>query len=1066
MCFNSLSLWERARTVRRLGREKKVTPMNYYELNTTTNFTFLTGASHPEELVKQAIKSGYAGIAITDECSLAGIVRAYIEINNQIEKKNCPEDFKLIIGSRLSVDWFKDQKMEIVLISPCRKAYAELSTLITRARRRAEKGSYQVKLKDLSQYISRCLCIWIIDDNNQNTYKQLRLLTDIFPQKLWIGYHRLLQPNDYELYLHSLKLAQYFNLPMVAQNKVLMHQKKRLKLQHCLTAIRENQTIQSLGKQLISNAEQSLRPLDNLQKLYPHNLLNETQTIADLCYFSLDELRYEYPDEVLPEGASASAYLRQLCFDGAQKRWPNGIKAKDKKQLEYELKMIKELHYEHYFLTVYDIVHFARKQNILCQGRGSAANSLVCYCLSITEVSPEQNEMLFERFISKERNEPPDIDVDFEHQRREEVIQYIYKKYSRDRAALTATVITYRLKSAIRDVGKALGIDLAIIEYLSKSMAWWDKLESLQNYFQKMDLSRDDALANQFYELVMSILRFPRHLSQHVGGFIITRTPMSNFVPVENATMADRTVVQWDKYDIEALGLLKVDVLGLGMLTMIRKCLEITASYSTISQLSDIEKKDQKTYDMICKADTVGIFQIESRAQMSMLPRLRPQNFYDLVIQIAIVRPGPIQGNMVHPFLKRRNGEEAAVYHNKDIEKVLERTLGVPIFQEQVIQLAMVAASFSGGEADQLRRAMATWGRNGNLYLFKEKLVEGMLNNGYPQEFAERLFEQMKGFGSYGFPESHSASFAILAYFSAWLKRHHTAAFYCALLNSQPMGFYTPSQLVQDAMRHRLQILPVNIDYSLWESTISFIDDQPTGLRLGMHLVKGFNEQAAQRVIQAREDKTFSNIKDLVFRSQLNAVEKDALVQANCLPRLAKHRYQAQWQSLAIEESKPLLIKLDSISSPPSPTELSLKAPTEIEDMIIDYKSVGLTLNKHPLKILRERNWLEPCKQASDLRGLRQGQFVKVAGVVTCRQRPGTASGVLFLTLEDETGNMNIIVWQRTLEKFRQQILGSRLLLIKGSIEREKSVVHVVAGYIQDISDRLPAFKRRSRDFH
>lgn len=1042
--------------------------MNYHELNTTTNFTFLTGASHPEELVRQAIQLGYAGIAITDECSLAGVVRAHIEIKNQVEKDSNLKYFKLLIGSRLKIDWFEDKKMEIILISPCREAYAELSTLITRARRRAEKGSYQVKLKDLSQYISRCLCIWIVDEGNQDAYQQLRLLTDIFPQRLWIGYHRLSQANDYELYLHCLKLAQYFNLPMVAQNKILMHTRKRLKLQHCLTAIHENQTIQNLGKQLVSNAEQSLRPLQTLRKLYPSNLLHETKNIADLCHFSLNELRYEYPDEVLPKGVSASHYLRQLCFDGAKKRWPNGIKEKDKKQLEYELKVIKELHYEHYFLTVYDIVSFARKQSILCQGRGSAANSLVCYCLFITEVSPDQNEMLFERFISQERNEPPDIDVDFEHQRREEVIQYIYKKYSRDRAALTATVITYRLKSAIRDVGKALGIDIAIIEYLSKSMAWWDKLESLQNYFQKMDVSRDDTLASQFYELVMSILRFPRHLSQHVGGFIITRTPMSTFVPVENATMADRTVVQWDKYDIEALGLMKVDVLGLGMLTMIRKCLEITANYSKTSQLEDIPKEDKLTYDMMCKSDTVGVFQIESRAQMSMLPRLRPQKFYDLVIQIAIVRPGPIQGNMVHPFLKCRNGEEEPVYHNEEIKEVLQRTLGIPIFQEQVIQLAMVAAGFSGGEADQLRRAMATWGRNGNLYLFKEKLVSGMLKNGYPQEFAERLFEQMKGFGSYGFPESHSASFAILAYFSAWLKRHHTAAFYCALLNSQPMGFYTPSQLVQDAMRHRIQILPVDIDDSLWESTVTFNNAHPVpqAIRLGMHLVKGFNEQAAQRVIQSRNHKAFANIKDLVFRAQLNAIEKDALVQANSLPRLAKHRYQAQWQSLAIEDSKPLLIKLDSIAHPPSKTEKDLTAPTEIEDMLIDYKSVGLTLNKHPIKILRERNWLEPCKKASDLRGLRQGQFVKVAGVVTCRQRPGTASGVLFITLEDETGNMNIIVWQRTVEKFRQQILGSRLLLIKGSIEREKSVVHVVAGYIQDISEHFPEFRRNSRDFH
>ncbi|TQV85846.1 error-prone DNA polymerase [Aliikangiella coralliicola] len=1045
--------------------------MDYYELNTTTNFTFLVGASHPEELVSQAINLGYSGIAITDECTLAGIVRAYIEIKNQIEEKKCSPSFQLIIGSRLKIDWQSQQDMEVILLCPCREAYAELSTLITRARRRAEKGTYQVKLKDLSQHINLCLCIWLPNKEYQDSHNQLKILAEIFPQKIWIGYHRLLQLDDYQSYLQCIQLAKNFNIPIVSQNKVLMHTKKRLKLQHCLTAIKKNQTIQSLGTDLIGNAEQSLRTLEALQNLYPENLLLETKTIAEQCHFSLKELRYEYPDEILPQSVSASEYLRQLCFQGAVERWPEGINDGDKKQLEYELEVIATLKYEHYFLTVYDIVQFARNQKILCQGRGSAANSLVCYCLFITEVSPQQSNLLFERFISEERKEPPDIDVDFEHQRREEVIQYIYKKYSRDRAALTATVITYRFKSAIRDVGKALGIDQPILEFLSKSIAWWDKPDSLQNYFKQMNLSGGGALAQLFSELVFDILKFPRHLSQHVGGFIITNRPMSELVPVENASMPDRTVIQWDKYDIEALGLLKVDVLGLGMLTMIRKCLELTASYSSISKLSHIKKEDERTYDMICNADTVGIFQIESRAQMSMLPRLRPRQFYDLVIQIAIVRPGPIQGNMVHPFLKRRNGEEKPTYYDEKMEEVLERTLGIPIFQEQVIQLSMVAAGFSGGEADQLRRAMATWGRNGDLQQFKEKLVKGMLKNGYPQEFAERLFEQMKGFGSYGFPESHSASFAILAYFSAWLKRHHTAAFYCALLNSQPMGFYSPSQLVQDAQKHRIKVLPVDIDHSRWESIIVFSenvdqDEKPEAIRLGMHLVKGFNEQAASRLIDERRQSLFTNIKDLVFRVKLNAIEKDALVQANTLPRLAKHRYQAQWQSLAIEESKPILIKLDSTSLPPSESELSLRAPTQVEDMVTDYQTVGLTLKKHPLAIMREKNWVEPCKRAIDLKKLRQGQFVKVSGVVTCRQRPGTASGVLFITLEDETGNMNIIVWKKTLEKFRKEILGSRLLLIKGTIERERKVVHIIAGHIKDISEKLPEFRRNSRDFH
>ena len=1057
--------------------------MQFYELNTTTNFTFLTGASHPEELVSQAIQLGYAGIAITDECTLAGIVRAHIAAKKYNQEENPDKPFKIIIGSRFKIDWHSTKDMEIILLCPCREAYAELSSLITRARRRAPKGEYLIKIKDLSQFIERCLCIWLpsltMDANAksmqrfQNGFKQLKKLKKTFKNKLWIGYPRLLNTHDYQRYLECIELAQHLNIPLVAQSQVVMHIKQRLKLQHCLSAIKENKTVQSLGKQIISNAEQHLRPLILLEERYPKKLLDETHKVADLCHFSLDELRYEYPDEVLPPDLSPTDYLAQLCFDGAKKRWPKGMTKKVEKQIQHELSLIKELKYEHYFLTVYDIVQFARNQKILCQGRGSAANSAICYCLFITEVDPTHSELLFERFISPERDEPPDIDVDFEHQRREEVIQYIYKKYSRDRAALTATVITYRLKSAIRDVGKALGFGQPVLEHLSKSLAWWDKPDSLQNYIKEMNLSLDALLVNHFYELVMSILRFPRHLSQHVGGFIITRRPMSTLVPVENATMADRTVIQWDKYDIEALGLLKVDVLGLGMLTMIRKALEMTEQYSEIKQLENIPKEDTKTYDMLCNGDTVGVFQIESRAQMSMLPRLKPRCFYDLVIQIAIVRPGPIQGNMVHPFLKRRNGEIEATYPNEEIKQVLERTLGVPIFQEQVIKLAMVAAGFSGGQADQLRRAMATWGRNGDLYQFKDKLINGMAKRGYSSEYAEQVFEQMKGFGSYGFPESHSASFAILAYFSAWIKRHHSAAFYCALLNSQPMGFYTPSQLVQDATRHQLKILPIDIDHSLWESHIlidperaNTLNAKPHQIRLGMHLVKGLNQTAADRIIAQRTIKPFNNIKDLVYRSKLNAIEKDALVQANALPRLANNRYQAQWQSLAIEQEKPLLHQLDTSEQKSDSTEFDIAAPTVVEDMIADYKTTGLTLNQHPMAIMRENHWIETCKRANQLRQMRQGQFVKVAGVVTCRQRPGTAAGVLFITLEDETGNMNIIVWKTTLEKFKKEILTSRLLLIKGVIERERKVVHVIAGHIQDISDKLPAFRRHSRDFH
>ncbi len=1046
--------------------------IKYYELFVQTNFSFLTGASHPDELVNEAKNLGYAGIAITDECSFAGIVRAHVAAQNS--------NLKLIIGSYFKVDFHNTKDLQLILLCPNRAAYTEVSSLISRARRRVEKGQYQIKLKDLSGFIDHALVIWIPPRDLQTGQEQLKALLPIAPHRLWIGYRRQLSSNDYAFYLQCLSLAEDFNLPMVAHNHVLMHRTERLPLQHCLTAIRLNRPVQQLGQALMSNAEQCLLSLEELQKRYPAALLEETRAIAERCSFSLRELKYDYPNEVIPPATKPIDYLRELCYQGAKLRWPKCVSDKTLTTLERELNIIEQLRYEHYFLTVYDIVAFAKREGILCQGRGSAANSVVCYCLMITEVDPEQSELLFERFISPERDEPPDIDVDFEHQRREEVIQYIYKKYSRERAALAATVITYRMKSAIRDVGKALGLDDSILDYLSKSLAWWDKPDSLKQYFESVNLSGSNQLAQHYFQLVNDILGFPRHLSQHVGGFVITQNPISTLVPVENASMPDRTVIQWDKYDIEALGLLKVDVLGLGMLTMLRKCLELTSCYSSIQSLSDIPKEDAATYQMLCRGDSVGVFQVESRAQMSMLPRLKPQCFYDLVIEIAIVRPGPIQGDMVHPYLRRREGRESVNYPNPKIQSVLERTLGVPIFQEQVIQMAMIAAGFSGGEADQLRRAMASWGRNGDLYQYKDKLILGMLNNGYSEDYAQRLFEQMKGFGSYGFPESHSASFAILAYFSAWLKRHHTAAFYCALLNSQPMGFYSPSQLIQDARRHRIKVMPIDVEHSEWASTLEVdnrgklekgdkqISDphRKLAIRLGLHLVKGFNAQAAERLVKARLQASFKNLQDLVTRSQLNKTEREALVQADTLHRLAAHRYQAQWQALALQDYKPLLSPVEASQQDALDDGVLLSPPAEVDDMLMDYQTTGLTLKRHPLAILRETKPVSQCKRASDLRMMRHGQFVKIAGVVTCRQRPGTAAGVLFLTLEDETGNINVIVWKDKVERFRQAILGSRLLLIKGAIERERKVVHVVAGHIEDISHQLPQFRRVSRDFH
>ncbi|MCB1732533.1 MAG: error-prone DNA polymerase, partial [Halieaceae bacterium] len=683
-------------------------------------------------------------------------------------------------------------------------------------------------------------------------------------------------------------------------------------------------------------------------QLYPPALLAQTLHIAGLCDFSLDELRYEYPEEVVPQGETANSYLRALVAAGSATRWPGGVPADIQQRIDKELELIGELNYEYYFLTVYDIVRFARSRDILCQGRGSAANSVVCYCLFITEVSPEQISLLFERFISKERDEPPDIDVDFEHERREEVIQYIYAKYSRKRAALAATLITYRSRSAVRDVGRALGLDPVFVDDLAKSLAWWDRTADLAKRFEEQGVAQHSRQAELFYTLVQQILGFPRHLSQHVGGFVITRSPISTLVPVENASMAERTVIQWDKEDIEALGLLKVDILALGMLSAIRKSLQMVHRYCpAIRTVSDVPKEDQATYRMLQAADTVGVFQIESRAQMSMLPRLKPACFYDLVIEIAIVRPGPIQGDMVHPYLRRKQGLEAVTYPSEAIKSVLERTLGVPIFQEQVIRLAMVAAGFSGGEADQLRRAIANWGRNSKLLTFEQKLTRGMIERGYDEDFARRLFDQIKGFAGYGFPESHSASFALLAYISAWLKCHHPAAFFAGLLNSQPMGFYSPSQLVQDARRHGVTMLPIDVNHSDWDHQLLDGRDgrhaQPP-MRLGLRLVKGLSKDGAGRIVEARRQAPFGQISDLRQRAQLDKRDLEALADADALASLSGHRHQSQWQIMALEQARPLLRDEQRQPAGYFDDGIQLPAPAVAEEVLADYRATGLTL--------------------------------------------------------------------------------------------------------------------------
>jgi error-prone DNA polymerase len=1032
--------------------------MPYAELHCLSNYSFLRGASHPHELVERAAGLGYAALAITDECSLAGVVKAHVAAKEL--------DIQLIIGSEFTLE----EGIKLVALAPSRAAYSELSGLISMARRRSPKGEYRASLRDVIFHLKRCLLIWLPQHASETSRAYGLQLKRLCKGRVWLGVSHLLGNNEVQRYSVLQRLANELDIPMLACGDVRMHCAARKPLHDVFTALRHNTSIDQLGRKRLANSQQHLRSLAKLQQLYPPALLAETLHVARACNFSLDELRYEYPEEVVPAGCTATDYLRELVTQGCSVRWPQGVPTQIQRRIERELTLIKELNYEYYFLTVYDIVRFARERDILCQGRGSAANSVVCYCLFITEVSPEQISLLFERFISKERDEPPDIDVDFEHERREEVIQYIYRKYSRKRAALAATVITYRSRSAVRDVGKALGLDPVFVDDLAKSLAWWDRTADLAKRFEEQGVAGHSRQAELFYTLVREILGSPRHLSQHVGGFVITRSPISTLVPVENASMAERTIIQWDKEDIEALGLLKVDILALGMLSAIRKSLQLVHRYCpAIKTISDIPKEDRATYQMLQRADTIGVFQIESRAQMSMLPRLKPECFYDLVIQIAIVRPGPIQGDMVHPYLRRRQGLEQVTYPSDAIKSVLERTLGVPIFQEQVIKLAMVAAGFSGGEADQLRRAITNWGKNSKLLSFEKKLTQGMITRGYDEDFARRLFEQIKGFGGYGFPESHSASFALLAYVSAWLKCHHPAAFFTGLLNSQPMGFYSPSQLIQDARRHEVTVLPIDVNQSDWDHQLldsrRSLQSQPP-LRLGLRLVKGLSREGAQRVIEARQQAPFRQISNLRQRARLDRRDMEALADADALASLSGHRHQSQWQIMALEQPKPLLQDEQRQSASYFDDAVQLPAPAIAEEVLSDYRATGLTLRAHPMSLLRERYPFNRCKRHADLVELGNNRFVRIAGLVTCRQRPGSASGVLFLTLEDETGNSNIVVWQRIQQQFRQVLMTAQLLLVKGTVETKDNVTHIIAGSLYNYTHELQALQVQSRDFH
>jgi len=1021
----------------------------YAELHCLSNFSFQRGASSAQELFQRAKQQGYQALAITDECTLAGIVRAW-----QAAKAAA---LPLIVGSEIRLH----EGPRLVLLAENLRGYQNLCRLITQGRRRAPKGAYQVVREDFDASTQGLLALWIPDESEQDLSVG-NWLRERFAERLWLAVQLHRGADDGQRLQQLLALAATLQLPAVATGDVHMHARGRRALQDSMTAIRHHCTVAEAGQRLFANGERHLRPMAQLTELYPSALLEETLRIAARCSFDLSQLRYQYPRELVPEGQTASAWLRHLCEQGQRWRWPGGIEEKARQALESELELIAELNYESYFLTVHDIVNFARGQGILCQGRGSAANSVVCFVLGITELDPMHSHLLFERFLSRERDEPPDIDVDFEHERREEVLQYVFSRYGRHRAALTAVASTYHAAGAVRDIARVLGLPVAQINSLADCCGRWSDRLPPAEQLREAGFDPDSPLLRRVLALTAELIGFPRHLSQHPGGFVISEQPLDSLVPVENAAMEGRTVIQWDKDDLDLVGLLKVDILALGMLSALRRCFDLLYRHRGRElSLATIPPDCAATYEMIGRADTVGVFQIESRAQMAMLPRLKPKKFYDLVIEVAIVRPGPIQGDMVHPYLRRRQGTEPVSYPSGALKAVFERTLGVPLFQEQVMELAMVAGGYSAGEADQLRRAMAAWKRHGGLEPHRERLIRGMLGNGYSSEFAERIFEQIKGFGSYGFPESHAASFALLTYASCWLKCHEPAIFACALINSWPMGFYSPDQILQDARRHRIEIRPVDACHSDWDCSLEPGAGQALAIRLGLRQIRGFRQDDARRIEQARTQAGWRDVSDFCLRAQLDTRARELLADAGALRGLATDRYRARWSVAAVQAQLPLFAGVEAAQEAP----VDLPQPSVGEDLFADYASVGTTLGPHPLTLLRRRLDALGCRSSQALEGAEHGDKVSVAGLVTGRQRPGTASGVTFVTLEDEFGNVNVVVWRDLAERQRRALVGSRLMRVSGRLECESGVRHLIAQRLEDLSPLLQGLDVRSRDF-
>ena len=1083
----------------------------YAELHALSHFSFQRGASHPGELVRRAYNLGYETLALTDECSVAGVVQAHVALREHLQEAARLEregpgrrvrPFRLIFGSE-----FEFPKGRLVALARNTFGWGDLCEFITAARRQAPKGAYGVdwQSSDMS-LLAGCECLWVPRRDTPQAMdlsvlrEGLCQARDRVGARLWLGVTLHGELGD-ECWLDLLReVGAQCGVPLVAAGGVLMHRRSRQRLHDVMTAVREGRTIADCGFALPANAQRHLRYRARLAQVYPPQLLQATLSVAARCRFELSSIQYNYPLESVPRGQTPIGALTRLTLRGARRRYPQGLLSAHRLQIAKELRLIAAKRYEMFFLTVEDIVRYARSQGILCQGRGSSANSLVCYCLHITEVSPERSSMLFERFISMERHEAPDIDVDFEHQRREEVIQYIYRKYGRERAAIAAVVVRYRPRMALRDAGKALGIDERLIDAFAKDHHGFDRdiaQERLPDLARALGIEMGDPgedgsslprTMRLWLQLARELCGVPRHLSQHVGGFVLTQDKLTRLVPVENAAMPDRSIIQWEKDDLEAMGLLKVDVLALGMLSALRRCLALANEWrgrrgDVAWHLQQIPQEDPRVYDMLCRAESVGVFQVESRAQMAMLPRLRPRTYYDLVVQVAIVRPGPIQGGMVHPYLQARQRRREGLpvrYVRDELAAPLGRTLGVPIFQEQVMQLAMVAAHFTADQADALRRSMAAWSRKGGVHKFRQPLVEGMVRRGYPQEFAEGIFRQIEGFGEYGFPESHAASFALLVYFSSWFKCHEPACFLAALLNSQPLGFYTPSQLVQDAQRQGVEVRPVDVTASDWDCTLEpagaarEAHEPVTGegntlqpaVRLGLRQVAGLGEAAGRRIAAARALR-FESVDDLALRASLDRGDMGALAAADALSSLAGHRRQQVWAATATRRAPGLLREAPIHEDP-----LQLPLASEGEDIVFDHASTGLTLRRHPLALLRARLDAQGWHSAQRLQTLVDGQHARACGLVTMRQRPGTAKGTLFISLEDETGTVNVIVWPALVEAQRDVLLRARLLAVEGVWQRDAAsggrVRHLVLRRSEDLTPWLGrlAQEGRSRDFH